>query len=100
MQSTPGVPSTLPLVSNATASSPSQQALPVPGSAYVPAPLATLGFTAIAPPGQTLVQPLIAGQSRGKNNPKILGCFFVLFLIQHFCILNTSYCVGHIWPSE
>uniref|UniRef100_A0AAX7SEG5 Protein capicua homolog n=1 Tax=Astatotilapia calliptera TaxID=8154 RepID=A0AAX7SEG5_ASTCA len=62
VQSTPGVPSTLPLVSNATASSPSQQALPVPGSAYVPAPLATLGFTAIAPPGQTLVQPLIAGQ--------------------------------------
>uniref|UniRef100_A0A665WCS0 Protein capicua homolog n=1 Tax=Echeneis naucrates TaxID=173247 RepID=A0A665WCS0_ECHNA len=62
VQSTPGVPSTLPLVSTATGSSPTQQALPVPGSAYVPSPLATLGFTAIAPPGQTLVQPLIAGQ--------------------------------------
>uniref|UniRef100_A0A087YE53 Protein capicua homolog n=1 Tax=Poecilia formosa TaxID=48698 RepID=A0A087YE53_POEFO len=60
VQSTPGVPSTLPLVSTTTGSSPTQQALPVPGSAYVPSPLATLGFTAIAPPGQTLVQPLIA----------------------------------------
>ncbi|XP_039973398.1 protein capicua homolog isoform X2 [Xiphias gladius] len=62
VQSTPGVPSTLPLVSTTTGSSPTQQGLPVPGSAYVPSPLATLGFTAIAPPGQTLVQPLIAGQ--------------------------------------
>ncbi|XP_026173202.1 protein capicua homolog isoform X3 [Mastacembelus armatus] len=62
VQSTPGVPSTLPLVSTTTGSSPTQQALPVPGSAYVPSPLATLGFTALAPPGQTLVQPLIAGQ--------------------------------------
>ncbi|MEQ2305826.1 hypothetical protein AMECASPLE_001909 [Ameca splendens] len=62
VQSTPGVPSTLPLVSTTTGSSPTQQTLPVPGSAYVPSPLATLGFTAIAPPGQTLVQPLIAGQ--------------------------------------
>ncbi|XP_063734310.1 protein capicua homolog isoform X2 [Eleginops maclovinus] len=60
VQSTPGVPSTL--VSTTTGSSTTQQALPVPGSAYVPSPLATLGFTAIAPPGQTLVQPLIAGQ--------------------------------------
>ncbi|XP_043973854.1 protein capicua homolog isoform X1 [Gambusia affinis] len=63
VQSTPGVPSSLPLVSTTTGSSPTQQALPVPGSAYVPSPLATLGFTAIAPPGQTLVQPLIAGQA-------------------------------------
>ncbi|XP_070823584.1 protein capicua homolog isoform X3 [Chaetodon trifascialis] len=62
VQSTPGVPSTLPLVSATTGSSTTQQALPVAGSAYVPSPLATLGFTAIAPPGQTLVQPLIAGQ--------------------------------------
>ncbi|XP_067365541.1 protein capicua homolog isoform X1 [Channa argus] len=62
VQSTPGAPSTLPLVSTTTGSSPTHQALPVPGSAYVPSPLATLGFTAIAPPGQTLVQPLIAGQ--------------------------------------
>ncbi|XP_035018449.2 protein capicua homolog isoform X2 [Hippoglossus stenolepis] len=62
VQSTPGVPSTLPLVSTTTGSSPSQQAMPVPGSAYVPSSLATPGFTAIAQPGQTLVQPLIAGQ--------------------------------------
>ncbi|CAB1450640.1 unnamed protein product [Pleuronectes platessa] len=62
VQSTPGVPSTLPLVSTTTGSSSTQQAMPVPGSAYVPSSLATLGFTAIAPPGQTLVQPLIAGQ--------------------------------------
>uniref|UniRef100_A0A3B4ADL0 Protein capicua homolog n=1 Tax=Periophthalmus magnuspinnatus TaxID=409849 RepID=A0A3B4ADL0_9GOBI len=58
VHSTPGVPSTLPLVSTTTGSPPSQQ--PLPGSAYVPSPIATLGFTAIAPPGQTLVQPLIA----------------------------------------
>ncbi|XP_068179726.1 protein capicua homolog isoform X2 [Antennarius striatus] len=62
VQSTPGVPSTLPLVSTTTGSSTSQQGLPVAGSAYVPSSLATLGFTAIAPPGQALVQPLIAGQ--------------------------------------
>uniref|UniRef100_A0A1A7YA83 Protein capicua homolog n=1 Tax=Iconisemion striatum TaxID=60296 RepID=A0A1A7YA83_9TELE len=62
VQSTPGAPTTLPLVSTTTGSSPTQQALPVPGSAYVPSHLAALGFTAIAPPGQTLVQPLIAGQ--------------------------------------
>ncbi|CAF90910.1 unnamed protein product, partial [Tetraodon nigroviridis] len=62
VQSTPGVPSTLPLVPTTTGSSTTQQALPVAGSAYVPSALATLGFTAIAPPGQTLVQPLITGQ--------------------------------------
>ncbi|KAM9798037.1 protein capicua homolog [Neosynchiropus ocellatus] len=62
VQSTPGVPPSLPLISTTTGTSPSQQALPVPGSAYVPAPLATLGFTTITSPGQTLVQPLIAGQ--------------------------------------
>uniref|UniRef100_A0A8C3G1Z6 Protein capicua homolog n=1 Tax=Cyclopterus lumpus TaxID=8103 RepID=A0A8C3G1Z6_CYCLU len=42
------------------------QTLSVPGSAYGPSPLATLGFTAIAPPGQTLVQPLITGQCCGE----------------------------------
>ncbi|KAK7886843.1 hypothetical protein WMY93_026464 [Mugilogobius chulae] len=60
VHSTPGVPATVPLVSTTTGSPPSQQ--PMSGSAYVPSPIATLGFTAIAPPGQTLVQPLIAGQ--------------------------------------
>ncbi|KAK6326698.1 hypothetical protein J4Q44_G00023430 [Coregonus suidteri] len=63
VQSTPGVPPPpWPLVSTTTGSSSPQQAQPTPGSAYVPSPLATLGFTAIAPPGQTLVQPLITGQ--------------------------------------
>lgn len=39
-----------------------QQAMPASGPAYLPSPLATLGFTAIAPAGQTLVQPIV-GQS-------------------------------------
>lgn len=38
-----------------------QQAPPPQGSAYLQSTLATLGFTAIAPAGQTLVQPIIAG---------------------------------------
>ena len=38
-----------------------QQATAAPGPAYLPPSLATLGFTAIAPAGQTLVQPM-AGQ--------------------------------------
>uniref|UniRef100_A0A8C2ZJM8 Protein capicua homolog n=1 Tax=Cyclopterus lumpus TaxID=8103 RepID=A0A8C2ZJM8_CYCLU len=66
VQSTPGVTSALPLVSTTTGSSTTQQTLSVPGSAYGPSPLATLGFTAIAPPGQTLVQPLITGQCCGE----------------------------------
>ncbi|XP_038580183.1 protein capicua homolog isoform X2 [Micropterus salmoides] len=36
-----------------------QQATPAPCPTYLPSSLATLGFTAIAPAGQTLVQPLI-----------------------------------------
>ncbi|XP_002664857.4 protein capicua homolog isoform X2 [Danio rerio] len=59
VQSTPGVPSPLPLVPSTTGSS-SQTVSAAPGSAYVSSPLAT--FAAIAHPGQTLVQPLIAGQ--------------------------------------
>ncbi|XP_071390769.1 protein capicua homolog isoform X2 [Centroberyx affinis] len=49
VQSSPGV-------TTATA----QQAPPPPGPAYLSSPLATLGFTAIAPAGQTLVQPIVA----------------------------------------
>lgn len=71
VQSTPGVPSSLPLVSTTTGSSTTQQALPVAGSAYVPSALATLGFTAIAPPGQTLVQPLITGQGCHIHNTHV-----------------------------
>ncbi|XP_059206662.1 protein capicua homolog isoform X2 [Centropristis striata] len=37
----------------------SQQATPAPGPTYLPSSLATLGFTAIAPGGQTLVQPIL-----------------------------------------
>ncbi|XP_035537540.1 protein capicua homolog isoform X2 [Morone saxatilis] len=48
VQSGPGV----------TAATP-QQATPTPGPAYLPSSLATLGFTAIAPAGQTLVQPIL-----------------------------------------
>ncbi|XP_026875284.2 protein capicua homolog isoform X6 [Electrophorus electricus] len=59
VQSTPGGPSPIPLVSTTTGPA-SQTAPPTPGSAYVPgvSPLAT--FAAIAHPGQALVQPLIA----------------------------------------
>ncbi|XP_013889990.1 protein capicua homolog isoform X2 [Austrofundulus limnaeus] len=45
-----------PAVTMATA----QQGTPPPGPAYLPSHLATLGFAAIAPSGQTLVQPLLA----------------------------------------
>ncbi|CAB1351140.1 unnamed protein product [Coregonus sp. 'balchen'] len=38
------------------------QAPPSPGPAYLPSCLTTLGFTAIAPAGQALVHPLVAGQ--------------------------------------
>lgn len=48
VQSGPGVTTATP-----------QQATPAPGSAYLPSSLATLGFTAIAPAGPTLVQPIV-----------------------------------------
>ncbi|XP_071355433.1 protein capicua homolog isoform X2 [Trachinotus anak] len=48
VQSGPGVTTATP-----------QQATPTPGPAYLQPPLATLGFTAIAPGGQTLVQPIV-----------------------------------------
>ncbi|XP_044027823.1 protein capicua homolog isoform X2 [Siniperca chuatsi] len=48
VQSSPGVTTATP-----------QQATPAPCPAYLPSSLATLGFTAIAPAGQTLVQPLV-----------------------------------------
>ncbi|KAG7232780.1 hypothetical protein INR49_008101 [Caranx melampygus] len=51
VQSGPGVTTATP-----------QQATPAPGPAYLQPPLATLGFTAIAPGSQTLVQPIV-GQS-------------------------------------
>lgn len=48
VQSGPGVTTATP-----------QQVTPAPGPAYLPSSLATLGFTAIAPAGQALVQPIV-----------------------------------------
>ncbi|XP_069372152.1 protein capicua homolog isoform X1 [Paralichthys olivaceus] len=50
-----------------------QQATPAPGPAYLPSPLTTLGFTAIAPSGQTLVQPIV-GQSPLLAPAPTLNC--------------------------
>ncbi|XP_072531630.1 protein capicua homolog isoform X2 [Salminus brasiliensis] len=61
VQSTPGVAAPLPLGSTTAVSSP-QQAPGPPGPAFLPSPMATLGFTAIAPAGHTLVHPIVAGQ--------------------------------------
>ncbi|KAI4898305.1 hypothetical protein NFI96_033510, partial [Prochilodus magdalenae] len=60
VQSTPGVAAPLPLGSTAVSSP--QQAPAPPGPAFLPSPMATLGFTAIAPAGHTLVHPVVAGQ--------------------------------------
>ncbi|XP_051776903.1 protein capicua homolog [Erpetoichthys calabaricus] len=60
VQPAPGVPTPVPLVSSTVTSS--QQAQHTQGPAYVPSPMSTLGFAAIAPSGQTLVQPIITGQ--------------------------------------
>ncbi|KAM4630181.1 protein capicua homolog isoform 2-T2 [Polymixia lowei] len=49
VQSSPGVTTATP-----------QQAPPPPGPTYLPSSLATLGFTAISPAGQALVQPIVA----------------------------------------
>ncbi|XP_041868574.1 protein capicua homolog isoform X2 [Melanotaenia boesemani] len=51
VQSSPGVTTATP-----------QQGVQPAGPAYLPSPLATLGFTAIAPAGQTLVQPIVGQQ--------------------------------------
>ncbi|XP_056098009.1 protein capicua homolog [Rhinichthys klamathensis goyatoka] len=57
VQSTPGVATPLPLGSTPAVSSTQQTPSPVG-----PSPVATLGFTAIAPAGQALVQPIVASQ--------------------------------------
>ncbi|XP_049332165.1 protein capicua homolog isoform X2 [Astyanax mexicanus] len=61
VQSTPGVAAPLPLGTTTAVSSPQQAPAP-PGPAFLPSPMATLGFTAIAPAGHTLVHPIVAGQ--------------------------------------
>ncbi|XP_056597016.1 protein capicua homolog [Triplophysa dalaica] len=57
VQSSPGVATPLPLGSTPAVSS-TQQALSPAGRPFLQSPVATLGFTAIAPAGQTLVQPI------------------------------------------
>lgn len=69
MQSTPGVAAPMPLVSTATVCPP-QQAPPLSGTAFLQSPLATLGFTAIAPAGQALVQPIAAGEKKPVTKRK------------------------------
>ncbi|XP_055075419.2 protein capicua homolog isoform X2 [Misgurnus anguillicaudatus] len=61
VQSTPGVATPLPLGSTPAVSS-AQQAPSPAGPSFLQSPMATLGFTAIAPAGQTLVQPIVASQ--------------------------------------
>ncbi|XP_016092331.1 protein capicua homolog isoform X3 [Sinocyclocheilus grahami] len=61
VQSTPGVAAPLPLGSTPAVSS-TQQALSPSGPSFLQSQVATLGFTAIAPAGQALVQPIVASQ--------------------------------------
>lgn len=74
VQSSPGVAAPMPLVSTATVSSP-QQIPPPSGPTFLPPSLATLGFTAIAPAGQALVQPIAAGEKKTKTNFEIIVYF-------------------------
>uniref|UniRef100_A0AAY5JZA7 Protein capicua homolog n=1 Tax=Esox lucius TaxID=8010 RepID=A0AAY5JZA7_ESOLU len=102
------LPSPLPLVSTTTGPS-SQQAHATPGTAYVPSPIATLGFTAIAPPGQTLVQPLITGWCSDSILPceKTLLKVNILYTHTHYftvSIIVNNYRTYFIelwreWPS-
>lgn len=61
VQSSPGVATPLPLGSTPAVSS-TQQAPSPAGPSFLQSPMATLGFTAIAPAGQTFVQPIVASQ--------------------------------------
>uniref|UniRef100_A0A671NFI1 Capicua transcriptional repressor a n=1 Tax=Sinocyclocheilus anshuiensis TaxID=1608454 RepID=A0A671NFI1_9TELE len=61
VQSTPGVAAPLPLGSTPAVSS-TQQAPSPSGPSFLQSQVATLGFTAIAPAGQALVQPIVASQ--------------------------------------
>uniref|UniRef100_A0A673NN50 Protein capicua homolog n=2 Tax=Sinocyclocheilus rhinocerous TaxID=307959 RepID=A0A673NN50_9TELE len=61
VQSTPGVAAPLPLGSTPAVSS-TQQAPSPSVPSFLQSQVATLGFTAIAPAGQALVQPIVASQ--------------------------------------
>ncbi|XP_051991642.1 protein capicua homolog [Xyrauchen texanus] len=61
VQSTPGVPAPLPLATTPAVSS-TQQALSPAAPSFLQSPVTTLGFSAIAPAGQSLMQPTVASQ--------------------------------------
>ncbi|KAI5629741.1 protein capicua-like isoform X1, partial [Silurus asotus] len=61
VQSTTGVATPLSLGSTSAVSTP-QRTAPPHTQAFLPSAMATLGFTAIAPAGPTLVHPIVAGQ--------------------------------------
>ncbi|XP_060760821.1 protein capicua homolog isoform X3 [Neoarius graeffei] len=61
VQSTTGVATPLSLGSTTAVSTP-QRAVPPHTQAFLPSAMATLGFTAIAPAGPTLVHPVVTGQ--------------------------------------
>ncbi|XP_059411721.1 protein capicua homolog isoform X2 [Carassius carassius] len=61
VQSTPGVAAPFPLGSTPAVSSTYQTPSPAAPS-FLQSPVATIGFTAIAPAGQALVQPIVASQ--------------------------------------
>lgn len=103
-----------------------QQAPPPPGPAYLPSPLATLGFTAIAPAGQTLVQPIVgqppllapapplscqsqtptgqASANAGRQVKKNKGLYSVTsriyFLLMAFCPLFDSRLCREMWEER
>lgn len=64
VQSTTGVATPLSLGSTTAVSTP-QRAVPPHTQAFLPSAMATLGFTAIAPAGPTLVHPVVAGEWNG-----------------------------------
>lgn len=69
VQSTTGVATPLPLGSTTAVSTP-QRAAPPHTQAFLPSAMATLGFTAIAPAGPTLVHPIVAGECNGQSQCK------------------------------
>lgn len=64
VQSTTGVATPLSLGSTTAVSNP-QRAAPPHTQAFLPSAMATLGFTAIAPAGPTLVHPIVPGKWAG-----------------------------------
>ncbi|KAL6099371.1 cic [Pungitius sinensis] len=62
VQAGPGVNTTTP-----------KHATPAPSATYLPSSLAALGFTAIAPAGQTLVQPLLASPPPPSSQSQTSG---------------------------